>query len=70
MSFFTNKDRWKNKSMYVSLLAAVPALLSLFHIQVLPDEWQAIEYVVKGVLDALVVLGILMDPTSEGYADN
>ena len=67
-----NSQRWKNKGMYVSLLAAIPMILNFFGVQVVPEQWGAVEDVVNAALSLLVVLGILNNPTTEvtGFQDD
>lgn len=64
-----DKNRWRNPALYLALLAYLPAALALFQIQLAPEGWQLIENAVKAILDILVFLGILMNPTTSGITD-
>lgn len=69
LAILTDKDRWRNPALYLSLLASVPAILAMFHVQVAPEQWSAIENVVKAIITLLIELGILMNPKTQGYGD-
>lgn len=69
LTILKDKNRWRNPALYLSLLAALPAILAMFQIEVAPEQWSAVEEVVKSVVSLLIVLGVLMDPRTKGFGD-
>lgn len=72
MSMLKNQNRWRNKGLWVSLIAAIPAILGWFGFLVIPETWGAVEEVLMAIVSLLVVLGILNNPTTDttGYNDD
>ncbi|MBX4271465.1 phage holin [Clostridium estertheticum] len=61
-----NLSRFKNYSLWVSIIALVPLVLSGFGIAIVPATYTAIT---NSVLAILVTLGILSNPLTTGVTD-
>ncbi|SDY23504.1 phage holin [Thermoactinomyces sp. DSM 45892] len=67
-----DKQRWKNKGLWVSLLSVVPIILGAAGVDVLPEQLASGKEAVMSILGFLVVLGVLSDPTTtnQGFLDD
>jgi len=67
------KVRFKNKTWLLTFLAAIIGfayqILSMFGVM-LPIEEGAVIQVVTIIVEALVVMGVLIDPTTAGTGDS
>lgn len=67
---FFNKNRWRNKAMWVVLVTHVLAVLEMTGLaDVVPASLDDIKAVLFAVIEVLTILGILMDPTTPGVSD-
>lgn len=55
-------SRFKNYGLWVSVLALIPMLLSLFGVSIVPEEYETITHT---ILSILVTLGIINNPTTQ-----
>ncbi|MDQ0417931.1 putative membrane protein [Croceifilum oryzae] len=67
-----DKQRWRNKGLWVSLLAVIPVVLEASGVSLLPNQLEAGKEAVMSCLGLLVVLGVLSDPTTQntGFLDD
>ncbi|MBY9013593.1 MAG: holin [Candidatus Lokiarchaeota archaeon] len=60
-------NKFKNKGLWVSMLALIPMILQGFGVDVLPENYNEI---CSALLGVLVLAGILSNPSqSTGYKD-
>jgi uncharacterized membrane protein len=60
-------NKFKNKGLWVSMLALIPMILQGFGVDVLPENYNEI---CSALLGVLVLAGILSNPsTGTGYKD-
>ncbi|MBS5886512.1 phage holin [Clostridium sp.] len=55
-------SRFKNYGLWVSILALIPMILSVFGVHIVPEEYQTIT---NTILSILVALGIVSNPTTQ-----
>jgi len=55
-------SRFKNYGLWVSVLALIPMILSLFGVSIVPEEYATIT---NTILSILVALGIINNPTTQ-----
>lgn len=60
------RDRFKNKTFWVALMSAIVVLTQQLGLDIFPDN---IMEIVNTVLMILVILGVVVNPTTEGIAD-
>jgi len=61
------KSRLTNKGFWVSLISAIVGVTQLLGYKVFPDNWADI---LNSVLGILVIMGIVIDPSTPGISDN
>lgn len=59
-------SRFKNYSLWVSIIALVPLVFSGFGVTIVPSDYTAITNAVLGIL---VTMGILTNPLTSGVTD-
>lgn len=68
------KVRLRNKQFWLYAISAILALsievLPLFGVNFTAAESQEVMNIVQSVLTFLAVMGVIMDPTTEGLADS
>ena len=60
------KARFKNKTFWVALMSAIVLLTQQLGLDIFPDN---IMEIVNTVLMILVILGVVVNPTTEGVTD-
>lgn len=60
------RDRFKNKTFWVALMSAIVVLTQQLGLDIFPDN---IMEIVNTVLMILVILGVVVNPTTEGITD-
>ena len=60
------KARFKNKTFWVALMSAIVVLTQQLGLDIFPDN---IMEIVNTVLMILVILGVVVNPTTEGVTD-
>ena len=60
------KARLKNKTFWVALMSAIVVLTQQLGLDIFPDN---IMEIVNTVLMILVILGVVVNPTTEGITD-
>ena len=60
------KARLKNKTFWVALMSAIVVLTQQLGLDIFPDN---IMEIVNTVLMILVILGVVVNPTTEGVTD-
>ena len=60
------KARFKNKTFWVALMSAIVVLTQQLGLDIFPDN---IMEIVNTVLMILVILGVVVNPTTEGITD-
>ena len=61
------KARLRNKAFWVSATALIVLIAKTFKLFEVPADW---ETTVNTALSLLVAMGVLIDPTTPGIADN
>lgn len=69
LQVLSDPRRWKNPATYYAFLSTLPAVIALFHVDFLGNNWNTIETFGKAVITLLIELGILMNPTTKGFTD-
>ena len=60
------KARFRNKTFWVALMSAIVVLTQQLGLDIFPDN---IMEIVNTVLMILVILGVVVNPTTEGVTD-
>lgn len=60
------KSRLTNKTFWVALVSAVVLLTQQLGVNLFPANWSDI---LNTILGALTILGVIVDPTTEGIGD-
>lgn len=60
------KARFRNKTFWVALMSAIVVLTQQLGLDIFPDN---IMEIVNTVLMILVILGVVVNPTTEGITD-
>ena len=60
------KSRLKNKTFLVALISAIVVLTQKAGVNIFPENWADI---LNSILTILMMLGIIIDPTTDGISD-
>lgn len=60
------QSRLTNKTFWVALVSAIVLLTQQLGLNIFPDNWADI---LNTILTILMILGIIIDPTTEGITD-
>lgn len=61
------KARLRNKGFWIYMISAIVTITQLLGLKIFPENWAEI---VNVVLGAFMMLGIIVDNSTEGLSDN